>query len=822
MPGHQVRLLVLDDGGVRGLSSLLILQQLMANVDPASPPKPCEYFNMIGGTSTGGLIAIMLGRLQMTVGECIDAYTSLADKVFEKKHHRVNLKGKLQGRFDTAAPELAIKQILKSKGLREETLLKDSDANCKVFVCATSKQTADAVCLTSYQSPRGGQHLFDSARIWEVCRATSAATSFFDPIAIGPFEEEFVDGALGANNPVNMLWSQAQDIWGDQLRTKLQYLVPIGAGVPALKPVRDDVLGIWATLKELATETERTAEQFRRDKSDLDNEGRYYRFNVDRGLEDIVLGESKKKDMAAATSQYIASQAVFRQMKGCANALARRDYHGPYRTVFTLQDTRIFVLYGLGEIGKTQLAVDFARRHKAAFSSVFWLDGRPEERPRQSLAGCAKRIPEGQIAERYRAAILDSRDDIDTAVAKVLKWLGRPDNVGWLLIFDNVNLDYERDSKIGGYDVRRYLPGDHGLVLITSRLAQLSHLGASGGLGVADGDLEKAIFENWFKADLVIDDASRQLLKLLKGLPLVLAQAASYLREVRLPSRSYFRLYKERWGDLMKAHGESGSPLMIEKGNPNATNVVRLWAFLDNKDVKSDWPEWLYDIACDEVKFLEATRLLLRYSMIGPQESTQGSYSVHPVVHQWPLHILDDVDKRSSLRLAMATVGYSVPRENNRSSWGVERRLIPHAEMSKTILSRALEGYQKARGPKHMDTLRTVCNLGVVYIWQGRLDEAETIFSPALESYEKILGPEHIETRQTIYNLGNIYMQQGRLEEAETIISQALEGRERDLEPKHMDTLQTVCNLGILYTKQGRLDEAYAMFNRALDGCQAI
>ena len=62
----------------------MVLRRLMAAVDPASPPKPCDYFDMIGGTSTGGLIAIMLGRLQMTVDECIAAYTSLSDRVFDQ------------------------------------------------------------------------------------------------------------------------------------------------------------------------------------------------------------------------------------------------------------------------------------------------------------------------------------------------------------------------------------------------------------------------------------------------------------------------------------------------------------------------------------------------------------------------------------------------------------------------------------------------------------------------------------------------------------------------------------------------------------------
>lgn len=51
---HGLNLLSLDGGGVRGLSSLLILEKLMLQIDEKNPPKPCDYFDMIGGTSTGG------------------------------------------------------------------------------------------------------------------------------------------------------------------------------------------------------------------------------------------------------------------------------------------------------------------------------------------------------------------------------------------------------------------------------------------------------------------------------------------------------------------------------------------------------------------------------------------------------------------------------------------------------------------------------------------------------------------------------------------------------------------------------------------------
>ena len=117
-------------------------------------------------------------------------------------------------------------------------------------------------------------------------------------------------------------------MWGGdhQLQGRLKCIVSIGTGVPPLKPVRDDAFGIWDTLKELATETERTAEQFRQDRASLDDDGRYYRFNVAHGLEDVGLEESQKKaEIAAVTWRYITSQAVFKKMTACANILAARE-----------------------------------------------------------------------------------------------------------------------------------------------------------------------------------------------------------------------------------------------------------------------------------------------------------------------------------------------------------------------------------------------------------------------------------------------------------------------------------------------------------------
>lgn len=80
-----LRLLALDGGGVKGLSELLILDQLMYAFNEATgdgkKAKPCDIFDVICGTSTGGLIAIMLGRLKLTVEEAMVEYEQLSKEV---------------------------------------------------------------------------------------------------------------------------------------------------------------------------------------------------------------------------------------------------------------------------------------------------------------------------------------------------------------------------------------------------------------------------------------------------------------------------------------------------------------------------------------------------------------------------------------------------------------------------------------------------------------------------------------------------------------------------------------------------------------------
>lgn len=169
--------------------------------------------------------------------------------------------------------------------------------------------------------------MYHKTRIWEAARATSAASSFFDSIKIGQFQQEFVDGAVGTNNPVGQLWNEAKDVWSDKaLEVNIKCLVSIGSGVPSLDSFGSSFFEIGKTLKHIATDTEKTAESFHRAHSDLDDGNRYFRFNVSHGLESIGLEDaSQKNKIMAATNRYVALESVMKQMKFCGNNLSSRE-----------------------------------------------------------------------------------------------------------------------------------------------------------------------------------------------------------------------------------------------------------------------------------------------------------------------------------------------------------------------------------------------------------------------------------------------------------------------------------------------------------------
>ena len=97
---------------------------------------------------------------------------------------------------------------------------------------------------------------------------------------------------------------------------------------------------------------------------------------------------------------------------------------------------RIVVIHGLGGIGKTQLAVAYAKRYRDKYSAVFWLNIKDEDSLKQSFASVAKRILR-EHPSASRLSTVDFKGDLEDVIDAVKAWLSLPNNTRWLMIYDN-------------------------------------------------------------------------------------------------------------------------------------------------------------------------------------------------------------------------------------------------------------------------------------------------------------------------------------------------------------------------------------------------
>lgn len=140
------------------------------------------------------------------------------------------------------------------------------------------------------------------------------------------------------------------------------------------------------------------------------------------------------------------------------------------------QSRKVAILHGLGGIGKTQLAIRFARDHKRDFTAIFWLSGNDRGSLLQSLSSVLARLP--GIPQTNDAT---NDEEVEQNAKQVLKWLAMEENSSWLLIFDNID-QYSTIKGVNGsgYDISDFFPAaDHGSIIITTRLPKLVELGTS-------------------------------------------------------------------------------------------------------------------------------------------------------------------------------------------------------------------------------------------------------------------------------------------------------------------------------------------------------
>lgn len=270
----------------------------------------------------------MLGRLELDIDECISAYSELMHTVFHEKANAVPVdwSGNIRAQYDSKKLKSAIEHVIQKAGVGPNDLMDDGiPRRCRAFVCTVSKETLQVARLRSYSVVNEDSI---SATICEAALATSAATGYFDPVSIG--DRQFVDGAFGANNPVEEVEEEAADVWcptSRDLGPLVKCFLSVGTGCPGKASIDDNIMKfLTKTLVRMVTKPASTERRFIARWGAEFIEKRFFRFNVEHGLQDVRMTEYDKRGLIeSATNDYLHHSSQKSRIRECILNLVEKE-----------------------------------------------------------------------------------------------------------------------------------------------------------------------------------------------------------------------------------------------------------------------------------------------------------------------------------------------------------------------------------------------------------------------------------------------------------------------------------------------------------------
>ncbi|KAJ7367477.1 hypothetical protein DFH08DRAFT_927988 [Mycena albidolilacea] len=851
---------------------LIILEHLMykLKVEENLPaiPHPCDYFDLIGGTSTGG----------MGIEDAVKAYGQLAKEVFSD----VKPLGS-NGRFKASKLEKAIKEIVRAKSALQdpEERLEDIQNNaCKMFVCTTTVVNMSLpVLLRTYNTP---DYPATDCTIWQAGRATSAVPTFFKQIQIGRpgLEEAFLDGGMGHNNPTAALLLEAKVLFPDK---QIACIISLGTGQPHTINIPKPSLLNWFIPLDVVKAIQKIATDYEKEHQSLahrfDGVAKlYFLFNVERGMQDIQLNQWE--GVAANTRQYIQSQPVVKQLADAVMSLTerigrvsttnlttaaaldgvkqseaplafvrcppssqifqgRQDILAKMTEYFSkdIGTRHIYVLHGLGGSGKTQISLKFLDTANCQptprFTKQFFINASSL----QTLDTAFKNIA---IAHKIGNSLQDALSWLITQIEE------------WMLLFDNAD-----DTNINLFP---FFPRcTHGNIIITSRNPQLTVHGPTSHSKVGDMDEIDAI-------DLLLLRAAKEysaetakkaleIVKELSCLPLAIIQAGAYISKFDCFDQ-YLSIYQQHRVRLLQEwpgqfHDDyewtvyTTWQISFKKLSPLAAEFLQMCSLLHYKNITEDifkqaaaWTAknevdaqtvqearsflWNFLSASgswDLLSFMQILAEIKGYSLL----DTHGgnTFSIHPIVHLWCRTTLKDEPKA---RECMADIlGMSVGLTDDRFQFRIG--LMPHVDtliqspavvkpMFQSKYAWIYSDLGKFREAEHLETNvleKQKTLLGVDHpdtLQLGRYQEAELLQATVLEKRKTLLGADHPDTLLAMANLASTYSELGRYQEAQLLKATVLEKWKTLLGADHPDTLLAMANLASTYSELGRYQEA--------------
>ena len=465
------------------------------------------------------------------------------------------------------------------------------------------------------------------------------------------------------------------------------------------------------------------------------------------------------------------------------------------------QTAALTAISGMGGVGKTQLALEYAYRYVSQYQAVLWV---PSEEPAalaSAFAGLAQvlGLPEADEPEQ------------GIAIKAVLRWLDT--HQGWLLVFDNAPGPQELDE---------YLPqGASGHVLITSRYPNWR--GVANPLSVQEFQRDESI-DFLLKRTGATDRASaNELADVLGDLPLALEQAGAYVEQTGGSLADYLSLFQTRHQELLQLETAPAGyehtiattwTISLQQLPETAADLLNLCAFLAPDDIPKELvsqgaehiPEPLAGAAADTLALERAVAALRGYSLL---EVSGDSWSVHRLVQAAVRGWLNDGDRKAWAEIAMVTVGASFPHDSDEvENWPACSRLLPHAL--------AAADHAEGLGVAAEATGSTLNHVGVYLLGRAQFLQAKSALERSVAIGETALGLDSPELAARLNNLGIALRDMRDFERARDHLQRALDIDEASLGPEHPNVAIRLGNLGTVLRGMRDLDGAREHIQRSL------
>lgn len=489
-----------------------------------------------------------------------------------------------------------------------------------------------------------------------------------------------------------------------------------------------------------------------------------------------------------------------------------------HQRFFASPSLQIQAVNGLGGIGKTQIAIEYAYRYAREYSSVFWVRADAYDTLISDFVLLANQLGIAEEKVHDQSIVLDF----------VKRWLAASDN-RWLLILDNAcNMDMVYD----------FLPiHGKGHILFTTQ-AQ-----ATGGVArqmhvekmqVEDGALFVLRRANIVEPDALLeqvsalDRARAEAISLaMDGLPLALDQAAAYIEETSCGLSDYLNLYYMERAKLLSLRGGlafehpesvvatwSLSFEKLSQINPASAELLRLCAFLHPDAIpeeiitegSSELGPILQTVSSAPVALNDAIKELLRYSLIRRNPDTK-TLTIHRLVQAVLKDSMDVQNQQQWTERAINAVNQTFPNVEF-DTWQRCQRCLAHAQICAELIKQA--------EVKSIQSTSLLLKAGRYLLERAQYSQAESLYRQALAMRERVLGQEHPDVAESLNDLGELYDHQGKYSEAESLYQRALAIREQALGPQDPKVAESLNNLGELYSHRGKYNEAESLYQRAL------